>query len=188
MSLYRFFLVLVCLGLTLACKKEITNPPDPIVPIEPTEQDRLKATIYDYYNKYSLWTEHIPDRNEDERLTFIRQHRSNNAVLNALKSLTPPHPGYNGSIDRFSFLDESDSEGNTSLATGQRMDTNDGYGLYFSWGILSETEAEAYPVIYLVEGGSPGHVSGIRRGSIVLALNDDDNVKVSLEKDQQGEL
>src|SRR5690606_3934314 len=107
MSLYRFFLVLVCLGLTLACKKEITNPPDPIVPIEPTEQDRLKATIYDYYNKYSLWTEQIPDLDEQGRVDFVKEYSSNNSLLTALKNMTPYYTVYRGSIDRLSLLDFS---------------------------------------------------------------------------------
>src|SRR5690606_27159721 len=86
----------------------------------------------------------------------------------------------NGSIDRFSFLDESDSEGNLSYADGFRMDTNDGYGLSFGWGVLSNTATKAYPVIYFVEGGSPAAVSGITRGDIVYAINGDEDVGVEL--------
>lgn len=178
MSLYRFFLVLVCLGLTLACKKEITNPPDPIVPIEPTEQDRLKATIYDYYNKYSLWTEQIPDLDEQGRVDFVKEYSSNNSLLTALKNMTPYYTGYRGSIDRFSFLDESESEGMLSYADGFRMDTNDGYGLNFGWGILAANATEAYPIIYFVEGGSPAQKEGVKRGSIVYTINDDEDITV----------
>src|SRR5690606_30355098 len=180
MSLYRFFLALVCLGLILGCKKEITNPPDPIIPTEPTEQDHLKASIYDYYNKYSLWTEQIPDLDEQGRLDFVKDYSSNNSLLTALKNMTPYYDGYRGSIDRFSFLDESGADGNanSSYADGIRMDTNDGYGLYYGWGILPSSATVAYPVIFFVEGGSPAWKEGVTRGSIVYAVNDDENITV----------
>src|SRR5690606_7806008 len=185
MNLYKY-LLLCCLGILFACKKEIKPPIEPTP--EPTEDDHIKADIYDYFNKYSLWTEQIPDRDEDERLAFVRQYRSNSAVLNTLMGLTPYYDGYKGSIDRFSFLDESGADGSISRTNGLRMDANDGYVLYLSWGILSESEEKAYPVVYLVEGGSPGQAIGMTRGSIVLEWNDDDEVTVSLQKDEQGNL
>src|SRR5690606_4338178 len=158
MNLHKYFLLLLCLGLFFACKKEIKNPPNPTP--EPTEQERLRASIYDYFNKYSLWTEQIPDLDENGRMDFVKKYSSNQSLLTALKNMTPYYAGYRGSIDRFSFLDETDAEGNVSYADGFRMDTNEGYGLYFFWGYIEEEDI-ARPVIYFVEGGSPGQQKGI---------------------------
>lgn len=175
MNLYKY-LLLCCLGILFACKKEIKPPVEPRP--EPTEDDHIKADIYDYFNKYSLWTEQIPDRDEKERLDFVKTYSSNGNLLTALKNMTPFYAGYNGSIDRFSFLDESDSEGNLSYADGFRMDTNDGYGLSFGWGVLTANATKAYPVIYFVEGGSPAQKGDVKRGSIVYAINGDEDITV----------
>lgn len=173
MNLYKQLrlLLLLLLGVIVSCEKEIKDRPERP---EPTEDEEIRASIYDYFNKYSLWTDQIPDRDEEERLAFVEQYTSNNGVLNALKGLTPFYKGYDGSIDRFSFLDESDADGNVSRSDGMRMDTNDGYGLYFGWGILSPNAKEAYPVIFFVEGGSPAQKAGVTRGTIVYALNDEE--------------
>src|SRR5690606_32416846 len=176
MNLHKYFLLLLCLGLFFACKKEIKNPPNPTP--EPTEQERLRASIYDYFNKYSLWTEQIPDLDENGRLDFVKKYSSNQSLLTALKNMTPYYAGYRGSIDRFSFLDESSAEGNLSHADGLRMDTDEGYGLNYGWGVLSASATVAYPVIFFVEGGSPAQKMGLTRGSIVYAVNDDEDITV----------
>ncbi|PRD49333.1 S41 family peptidase [Sphingobacterium haloxyli] len=175
MNLYKY-LLLCCLGLLFACKKEIKPPVEPKP--EPTEDDFIKGDIYDYFNKYSLWTEQIPDLDEEGRLEFVKKYSSNNNLLAALKNMTPFYAGYNGSIDRFSFLDESSADGNLSYTDGFRMDTNEGYGLYYGWGILSSSATVAYPVIFFVEGGSPAQKEGVTRGSIVYAVNEDEDITV----------
>ncbi|MBD1420622.1 S41 family peptidase [Sphingobacterium chuzhouense] len=183
------YLLLLCLGILFACKKEIKSPPNP-EPEEPTEQERLRANIYDYFNKYSLWTENIPDLDEKGRLDFVKKYSSHQGLLTALKNMTPqyffqPYQTLNITVgnryDRYSFLDESDTEGNVSYADGFRMDTNEGYGLYFYWGQIQEnSENWARPVIYFVEGGSPGQQKGIKRGLTVQAINERENTRVSV--------
>ncbi len=185
MNLHKYLLLLLCLGLLFACKKEIKNPPNPITE-EPTEQDRLRASIYDYFNKYSLWTAQVPDLDEEGRLEFVKKYSSNQSLLTALKNMTPQYSfqpyqtldiAVGNRYDRYSFIDESGAEGNVSYADGFRMDTNDGYGLYFYWGYIEE-ENSARPVIYFVEGGSPGQQKGIKRGLTVLAINERENTSV----------
>lgn len=185
MNLHKYLLFL-CLGLLFACKKEIKSPPTPITE-EPTEQERLRASIYDYFNKYSLWTEQIPDLDEEGQLDFVKGYSSNTALLSALKNMTPqysfkPYQTLNITVgnryDRYSFLEESETEGTINRADGFRMDTNDGYGLSFGWGILTANATIAYPVIYFVEGGSPAQKGGVKRGSIVYAINGDEDITV----------
>ena len=179
MSLHKYLFVL-CLGILFGCKKEIKNPPEPPRP-DPTEDERIKASIYDYYNKYSLWTDHIPDLDENGRLDFVKKYGDNQRLLLALKNMTPFYAGYSGSIDRFSFIDESDADGTKSYANGFRMDSDEGYGLHYGWGVLSKDEKKAYPVIYFVEGGSPAQKKGITRGSIVYEVNGDRNISVGYD-------
>lgn len=189
MNLHKYLLFL-CLGLLFSCKKEIKNPPDPIEPVEPAEADYIKADIYDYFNRYSLWTEQIPDLNEEERLAFVQRYSSNESLLTALKGMTPyfnfePYLTLDIPVgtryDRYSFLDETEAEGNISYADGFRMDTEEGYGLYFFWGQVDEDgEKWARPVLYLVEGGSPGDKKGLKRGMIVLEINELTETRVAV--------
>lgn len=181
MNLYKY-LLLLCLSLLLACKKEIKNPSIP----EPTKEDYIRADIYDYFNKYSLWTEQISDLDEKGRLDFAMKYSSNDSLLVDLKNMTPyfnflPYQTLDIKVgnryDRYSYIDESDTEGNVSYADGFQMDISEGYGLYFYWGYVEEENA-ARPVIYFVEGGSPGRQKGIKRGLTVLAINERENTSV----------
>ena len=179
MNRYTYLLVLL-MGLFVACKKEIPTPPRPPKPVTLTDADRLRAQIYDYYNKYSLWTESIPDLNEADRLAFVRQYGSNQSVLNALRNMTPnfsyrPYDYLGVAVgnhyDRYSFLDESATGAASSRAGVElQMDATEGYGLYFGWGMLA-SDGFARPVISFVEGGSPAQKAGLRRGMIVYELN-----------------
>lgn len=187
MSLHKYFVLLLCLALAFACKKQMGPPgdEDEDPPVTNEEEEWVKERIYYYYKQQSLWTKDIPERDEEERMAFVKNYSSNERVLNVLKGLTTPLQSgarYRRSIDRFSFLDESDAEGGGSYADGFRMDTNEGYGLYFFWGFIAE-ENMARPVIYFVEGGSPGQQKEIKRGSIVLAINERENTGVPVEYD-----
>lgn len=190
MNLYKYVLLL-CLVFVFACEKEIKKPVDPTPEEveEPTEEESIRMRIADYYKKYSLWTDDINDLDEKEQLALAKRYTSNQSILTALKNMTPtysfrPYTTMNVRVgtryDRYSFLDESDAEGNVSYADGIRMDANEGYGLYFYWGLVTEgTENWARPVIYFVEGGSPAQQSGVRRGSVVLGINDIEDTKVA---------
>ncbi|GHE41288.1 S41 family peptidase [Sphingobacterium griseoflavum] len=150
----------------MSCKKEVGPTPEP-EPVD-TKEQLIRDSIYYYYNQQSLWTEYIPDNTVLR--TFTASYTSNDEVLRALKARTPYYAGYNGSIDRFSFIEEKGSGSQQRSSNGLRMDTNDGYGMYFGWRIISETLAA--PVLYFVEGGSPAQKAGITRGSMLLSLND----------------
>lgn len=51
------------------------------------------------------------------------------------------------------------------------MDLNNGYGINTSIGITED--GLAHPIIHFVEGGSPAALNGIRRGDVILELNDE---------------
>lgn len=169
MKIGKYFVLMLCIGLAIGCKKNL-DPPTP-EPVD-TKEELIRDSIYYYYNLQSLWTEYVPD-NSILR-TFTASYTSNESLLNALKGLTPFYAGYNGSIDRFSFLEEGGEGSQLSSSVGLRMDTNEGYGMYFGWRIISETAAA--PVLYFVEGGSSAQRVGITRGSMLLSLNDDTNI------------
>lgn len=175
MKTWKYLLLLFCIVWLVGCKKDV-DPPDP-EPVS-TEAELIRDSIYYYYNLQSLWTTSIPDY--DVLRTFTANYSSDQGVLDALKALTPYYAGYGGSIDRFSFIQDNGSGEQLSSSTGLRMDTADGYGVYFGWGRLTSTATVAYPVIYFVEGGSPAQLAGITRGSILLSLNDDTNVTVPI--------
>ncbi|TDS10340.1 C-terminal processing protease CtpA/Prc [Sphingobacterium paludis] len=166
-------MLLLCIGLAIGCKKDLDTPtPEPV----DTKEELIRDSIYYYYNLQSLWTEYVPD-NRILR-TFTANYTSNLSLLNALKGLTPYHAGYAGSIDRFSFLENADGS-QLGRSSGVRMDTNTGFGVYFSWHIISETAAAPY--VYFVEGGSPAQRAGISRGAILLSLNGDGNMTAPYE-------
>jgi len=181
MKTWKYLLLLICLGLVMGCKKEVEPTPEPPEP-EDTKEQLIRDSIYYYYNQQSLWTEYVPDNTVLR--TFTAAYSSNEDVLSALKALTPFYAGYNGSIDRFSFIQDNGSGSQQRSSNGLRMDTNDGYGMYFGWRIISETLAA--PVLYFVEGGSPAQKAGITRGSMLLAINDDTDVTAAYSCNQSG--
>lgn len=177
------FLIAVCLLFAFGCQKDVTAPEPEPPTVEDTDEQLTRDSIYYYYNLYSYWTDSIPDY--DVLRTFTEPYGSNTEVLNALKALTPFYANYGGSIDRFSYLvEDDDTNGQLSSARGFRMDTNVGYGMYFSWVIVTDTEAA--PVIYFVEGGSPAQVAGVTRGSILVELNGDDDLRVPYDCESEG--
>ncbi|NGM64432.1 S41 family peptidase [Sphingobacterium sp. SGR-19] len=190
MNLQNYLLV-CCLGLLFACKKEIKPPVEPKP--EPTEDDFIKGDIYDYFNKYSLWTEQIPDLDEEGRLEFAKKYSSNQSLLAGLKNMTPqysfqPYQTLDITVgnryDRYSYLVESGSEGNSSRSHGFWMDTNEGYGIQFGWGVIGDVNY-ALPVIAFVEVGSPAQKAGVKRGMIVYSVNGEE-IKAMLG--QSGEV
>ncbi|UZJ65745.1 S41 family peptidase [Sphingobacterium sp. KU25419] len=143
-----------------------------------TEDQLLRDSIYYYYNLYSLWSdESIPDYNHLFR--FTEPFQSNTEVLSALQSLTPAYSGYpQGVYDRFSYLQDFSS--NSSAATGKlHMDLNNGYGISTSIGITED--GLAHPIIHFVEGGSPAASGDIRRGDIILELNDVKDLSIPVD-------
>lgn len=177
------FLLLFCLIFAIGCAKDSPSPdPEPPTTTD-TDEALTRDSIYYYYNLYSLWTDSIPDY--DVLRTFTEPYTSNLSVLDALKALTPYYAGYGTNIDRFSYLVDDAASGITSAnsARGLRMDTSEGYGIYFSWGRLSDGATVAYPVFFFVEGGSPAQVAGITRGSILRALNGDEAVTARINSD-----
>lgn len=163
--------------LLLSCQKDDSFfKRDPITrPIElRTDEQLLRDSIYYYYNLFSLWSdESIPDYNHLFR--FTEPFQSNNEVLSALKSLTPAFSSYDqGVYDRFSYLQELN---NSNAATAKlHMDLNNGYGISTSIGITED--GLAHPIINFVEGGSPAALGGIKRGDVIIELNDDKDLTI----------
>jgi len=155
----------------VSCKKEIKTPDEIPVPITRIDGQLLKDSIYYYYKLYSLWESNIPKYDIISR--FTDSARSSQDVLSKLMALTPKYTGYSsygGTYDRFSYFSElGDGAASASII---KMDKNDGFGLFFSLGAIDSDTA--YPFIYMVEGGSPANVAGIKRSDMVLSLNDID--------------
>ncbi|WP_367210681.1 S41 family peptidase [Sphingobacterium sp. R2] len=158
----------------VACKKDNPKPEPELEPVvtERTEAQLIKDDIYKYYKLYSLWETSIPDYKADPS-KFTDQYSSADAVLAALKRLTPARAAYSGGVfDRFSYIVGLDGYNTATTATGRlKMDTNDGYGIYTSFG--TEDGITAYPIIYFVEGGSPAQRAGLKRSDYITAVGDD---------------
>lgn len=167
--------IIALIGLTvLSCKKDHPKPepePEP-EPSNRTEAQQIKDDIYTYYKLYSVWAdESIPDHLKDPS-GYTDQYSSPNAVLSALKALTPAHnaAGYSGVFDRFSYMDGLNGYDINGRA-GLKMDNNDGYGISVQW--FSTDSKTARPYLSFVEGGSPAQLAGFRRSDIITAVNND---------------
>ncbi len=124
----------------------------------------LKDSLYYYYKQYSLWNETPEIRNDIEQ-TFTKTSESVAEVLEILKKQTPFYAAYGGAIDRFSHLEYLDSPRSQSS-----------FGLFITIGIVSSDRA--YPVVYLVEGGSPAAEAGIRRSDIITGVNGNQDLSI----------
>ncbi len=146
--------LLMLLNLYSCKKKEDAHPP-----IARNEEQLLKDSIYYYYNKYSYWTDlYIPDYND--LTVFSDQYSSPQEVLDMLKAKTPH--------DRYSYFYEVTSDYNNR--TKLKADDNSGYGiLYWNWGITDRQHK--YPLLYLVEKGSPAAFAGLKRSDLILEIN-----------------
>lgn len=167
-----FFLVLIAfLGSMSSCTKSADSPDEVIEPTQRTEDQLIKDSIYYYYKLYSLWEESIPQFTDISK--FTDTIKTTNDVLTRLKLWTPTFAPYvmtGGTYDRFSVLNTSN--GGFGLSSKLKMDNNDGYGLFFQWGAV--TNDKAYPLVYFVEGGSPANTKGLVRSDVVLSINDVD--------------
>lgn len=172
----------------VSCKKDNPKPepePEPVVN-ERTETQSIKDDVYKYYKLYSLWETSIPDYTSDPS-KFTDQYGSADDVLAALKRLTPAHAAYPGGVfDRFSYI-----QGVGGYSTGTRganplkMDTQNGFGLFFQLGTTDEKVAR--PIIYFVEGGSPAQVAGFRRSDMISKIGDDANFSVPVTCSGEGD-
>lgn len=156
-------LTAVLLQLFLSCKKE----EKPLMnAAERTADQLVKDSVYHYFKQYSLWSGAATA--EDAAVAaFTDNHDGPLGVLNALKGTTPFHAAYRGSIDRFSYLDDEAKQGLMAASSAQ---ANTGFGLFLSIGAVSDTMA--YPVVYLVEGGSPAAQAGIRRSDLITGIDE----------------
>ncbi|MCL7988139.1 S41 family peptidase [Sphingobacterium sp. lm-10] len=182
---FAFYLLLLIYGFFFAssCKKEVapTAPPEPTVPR--TTEQLVSDSIYFYFKQQSYWTSSVENANPISAFTdrffatnadLITNARS---ILNAMKAQTPFHAGYNGPLDRFSFVEET-SAGGTNL----RADRSDGYGIFET---LARVDAAPVAHIYIsfVEGGSPAARVGIQRGDKIVGINENRNLEVPLSND-----
>lgn len=164
-----------------SCKKDNPEPepePEPVIS-ERTEAQLIKDDIYKYYKLYSLWETSIPDYTSDPS-KFTDQYNSADAVLAALKNLTPAHAAYSGGVfDRFSYILGLDGYNTATTASARlKMDTNEGYGIYVQLG--TEDGKTAQPIIYFVEGGSPAQKAGFRRSDFITAVNGDSDYSIAV--------
>lgn len=173
-----FFLISL---IFISCKK---NPPDP-EPKERTGDQIIQDSIYYYYKLYSLWADqYIP--HHQQAYEFTDNYRSADAVLTALKGLTPVYANYSdygGFLDRFSFIDGLHGY-DTGTQSKLKMDRNDGYGLYISMGTIDSKFAR--PIIYFVEGGSPAAKLGLKRSDIITSINGDSDYAVAINCGANG--
>ncbi len=172
--------ILALTGLfVFSCKKDTPKPEPEPEPVERTEAQLIKDDIYKYYKLYSLWDKSIPDYTSDPS-KFTDQYNSADAVLAALKALTPAHAKYSGGVlDRFSYIVGIDGYNTGTTASGRlKMDTNDGYGLYFNFG--TEDGKIAFPIIYFVEGGSPAQIAGLKRSDYITAVGNDTDYSLAV--------
>lgn len=158
------FLYIIFLGAFPSCKKDILNTSTSEE--NRTENQLLKDSVYYYYNLYSLWGDGIVDSPE-VIFSFTDTFESTFDVLQALKSTTPFHAGYNSSIDRFSYLEDINGR---ELQSEFQMDANSGFGLFLSIGAVSNDIA--YPIVYFVEGGSSAAAKGISRSDIIMEIDE----------------
>ncbi len=171
--------------LVFSCKKDSPEPEPEPEPVERTEAQLIKDDIYKYYKLYSLWDKSIPDYTSDPS-QFTDKYGSADLVLDALKNMTPAHAGYSsGVLDRFSYMVGLEGYNTGATASGRlKMDTNDGYGIYFGFG--TDDEKAAYPIINFVEVGSPAKEKGLKRSDFIIEVNDDTDYSFPVTCDNNG--
>lgn len=160
-----------------ACKR--AEFPDPEV-VQRSQAELIKDSVFYYYTRYSLWAGML-DQHANADYVFSDSHQTPQDVLDALKRATPYLPAYGGSIDRFSYIKNTDASG---LQAEGPNEPGSGFGLFISIGAV--TNERAYPVIYFVEGGSPAARAGLKRSDIVLSVNGSKDLGIPVSCGSQG--
>ncbi len=176
-----FWLLFVVIStLATSCSKEIEPTEPPVLPSTRSTEQLVADSIYYYYKEQSYWTSAIANVNPissfTDRFFVSNVDLMTNAriALSQLVMQTPVHAGYNGAIDRFSYVAEASLSG-SSL----RADREDGYGIYETLARINN-DSVGYIYISLVEGGSPAARAGIRRGDKITGINNSRNLQVPL--------
>ncbi|WP_166335431.1 S41 family peptidase [Sphingobacterium chungjuense] len=167
-------------SIVTSCSKEIEPTEPPVVPSTRSTEQLVADSICYYYKEQSYWSSAIATANPissfTDRFFVSNVDLMTNArlALSQLVAQTPVHAGYNGAIDRFSYVAEASLSG-SSL----RADREDGYGIYETLArINNDTIGHIY--ISLAEGGSPAARAGIRRGDKITGINNNRNLQVPI--------
>lgn len=173
-QLYSFiFPLMVLLMLVGACKKEVKEPTDFVLPPGNALQLTLDS-LYLYAKQTYLWHQNIPDYQTFDPRRFVNSAGTLASMQHELEAITAlavdpstqksyeQRQGVNGPL--YSFI------ANGNIHSGKRAAVNtDGQGNDFGLGLAVVGQDEVY--VSFVESGSPAALAGVTRGMQVLSVD-----------------
>ena len=157
MQLKKLLIGILILG-AIACNKTITTIPEPVVtPVTPVTKftnTEINTWIHENMSAYYLWPDKMP---------AIAQTNTSSDPMNYFYSILYDYK----TTDRFSWIDSS----STNLIN-QLNGINTVLGIRVSAFYTNDTKANVALVIAYVLKGSPAEKNGLKRGDIILSIND----------------
>lgn len=166
------FPLLVWLMLFSACKKEVKEPTDFVLPPGSHLQLTLDS-LYLYAKQTYLWHQYLPDYHTFDPRRFVNSAGTLSSMQRELEAITAlaidpstqksyeQRQGVNGPL--YSYI------ANGNINSGKRAAVNtDGQGNDFGLGLAVVGQDEVY--VSFVESGSPAALAGVTRGMQVLSV------------------
>jgi len=166
---YKFTLciLLLLLGL-IACKKN--SVPAPTTISIRTVQD----SVYHYYSLYSLW-KNRPWISSSELYELYQSEESVEGFLLSLKNFSASYDQKSTNAkDRYSYIQEINLQSN-------KDNSNSRHGLGLNIRIAAISSTEAYPVIYMVDRGSPAAKAGLIRSDIIKEIDQNTDLLIPIQ-------
>ena len=157
MSMKKLLIALSFIILIASCKKEVTTITDNSGGVANTD---VNTWIYQTMNYYYLWSSNMPK---------ISSTNLNDRPMNYFYTILNDY----GNTDRFSWIDSS----STNL-TNQLNGINTVLGIKYSVFYVDNAQVNLAFVIAYVLKGSPAEKAGLKRGDIILKV-DDQNITMS---------
>ncbi len=151
MSMKKLLIALSFIILIASCKKDMTTITDNSGGVANTD---VNTWIYQTMNYYYLWSSNMPK---------ITSTNLNDRPMNYFYTILNDY----GNTDRFSWIDSS----STNL-TNQLNGINTVLGIKYSIFYVDNTQVNLAFVIAYVLKGSPAEKAGLKRGDIILKVDD----------------
>ena len=151
MRMKKLLIALSFIMLIASCKKDVTTITDNSGGVANTD---VNTWIYQTMNYYYLWSSNMPK---------ITSTNLNDRPMNYFYTILNDY----GNTDRFSWIDSS----STNL-TNQLNGINTVLGIKYSIFYVDNTQVNLAFVIAYVLKGSPAEKAGLKRGDIILKVDD----------------
>ncbi|WP_366185951.1 S41 family peptidase [Flavobacterium ovatum] len=165
MKLKNLILILLVGSIFTSCSKDSGSDPEP-VPIKAVVPDEINNFVWKAMNSWYYWQPNVPDL-ADSKIA------SSNTYADFINGKTPDALFYSllyqrGTVDRFSWIENSNEVVNISNTAEVKKSRGFSYGVYPK----DTGNVNLVALINYIVPSSPADLAGLKRGDVITKLND----------------